>query len=228
MWTPEMNTHSAKTSSEEGRAIVDSAEAETIGAGIKRFRRQKKWSLKTLSERSGVPISTLSKVENGVMSLKIEKLLAVSSALGVDVMQLVAPAENASPVVLVTGRRSITRADSAPKTRTDNTTYSHHAHDFSRRRFSPVVIDVLPGRNPQLIRHEGEEFIFVLEGRVEALTEYYEPTILEKGDSMYIDSTMAHNIRALDNRPARVLNVSSVRRFASGDRNGAADEPEEE
>ena len=67
-------------------------------------------------------------------------------------------------------------------------------------------------RQPDLIKHQGEEFIFVLEGRVEALTEFYEPTVLEAGDSMYIDSTMAHNLRALDGKPARVLNISSASR----------------
>lgn len=191
--TPETNEHS-------------------IGAGIKRHRLAKKWSLKTLSENSGVALSTLSKVENGAMSLKIEKLLSVSNALGIDVMQLVAPNESESPVALITGRRSITRANTAPQTKTDYSVYNHHAHDFSNRQFSPMIIDVLPGTNPELIRHQGEEFIYVLEGRIEALTEFYEPTILNTGDSMYIDSTMAHNVRALDGKLARVLNVSSAKR----------------
>lgn len=191
------------------------ATGNAIGYGIKRNRLEKKWSLKTLSEQSGVALSTLSKVENGTMSLKIEKLLAVSSALDIDVMQLVAPDETEKPVALVTGRRSITRAATALQTKTDSTVYTHHANDFSNRQFSPIVIEVLPGMNPDLIRHQGEEFIYVLEGRIEALTEYYEPTILNTGDSMYIDSTMAHNVRALDGKLARVLNVSSAKRPTS-------------
>ena len=77
-----------------------------------------------------------------------------------------------------------------------------------------------PGVNPELIRHQGEEFIYVLEGRVEALTEFYEPTILEAGDSMYIDSTMAHNVRALDGKRARILNVSSIDRNLPGKQQG--------
>ncbi|MEZ5897766.1 MAG: XRE family transcriptional regulator [Parvularculaceae bacterium] len=198
-------------------AVADVAEQprpgdNAIGASLKRRRRAIKWSLKILSEKSGIPVSTLSKVENGLMSLRIEKLLAVSNALGVDVMQLVSPEESESPVALVTGRRSVTRSAAAPRTKTENTVYEHHASDFSRRLFSPSVIEVQPGIAPELIRHQGEEFIYVLEGRVEAHTEYYEPIILEAGDSMYIDSTMAHNVRALDGKRARILNVSSVKR----------------
>ena len=202
-----MDTHVA--------ANIQYTKSNAIGSGIKRNRLLKKWSLKTLSEHSGVALSTLSKTENGVMSLKIEKLVAVSNALDIDIMQLVAPDNAESSITLVTGRRSITRANAAPQTETDNTVYTHHASDFSNRKFSPTVIEVLPGMNPDLIRHQGEEFIYVLEGRVEALTEYYEPTTLNTGDSMYIDSTMAHNIRALDGKPARVLNVSSAKRSAS-------------
>lgn len=194
----------------------ETSNPNAIGAGIKRYRQKRKWPLKTLSERSGVPVSTLSKVENGQMSLKLEKLLRVSNALEIDIMQLVSPAEPEAPVSQVTGRRCLTRRGQAPVSETENTVYEHHAHDFSHRKLSPMVIDLQPGRDPELVRHQGEEFIYVLEGRVEALTEFYEPTILEAGDSLYIDSTMAHNVRALDGKPARVLNVSSVPRKPAG------------
>jgi len=183
-----------------------------VGTGIKRYRLKNRWSLKELSARSGIPISTLSKVENGQMSLNIEKLMAVCGALGIDIMQLVSPAEADSPRELVTGRRSVTRRGQAVISRTENSTYEYHAHELSHRLLVPAVIEVLPNRQPDLIRHQGEEFIYVLEGRVEALTEFYEPTVLEVGDSMYIDSSMGHNLRALDGKPARVLNISSVRR----------------
>lgn len=189
-----------------------SAGNSSVGAGIKRYRLARKWSLKDLGERCGIPISTLSKVENGQMSLKIEKLMAVSEALDVDIMQLVSPVESEAPRKVVTGRRSVTRRDQAVISRTENSIYEHHAHELSNRLLIPAVIEVLPDRQPDLLKHQGEEFIFVLEGRVEALTEFYEPTILEVGDSMYIDSTMAHNLRALDGKPARVLNVSSASR----------------
>ena len=191
--------------------ITSFTNTNTIGVGIKRNRLLKKWSLKTLSEHSGVALSTLSKVENGSMSLKVEKLIAVSNALDIDIMQLVSPDETESAVTLITGRRCITRANTDQKTITDKTVYTHHASDFSNRKLTPIVIDVLPDMNPDLLRHQGEEFLYVLEGRIEALTEFYEPIILNVGDSMYIDSTMAHNIRSLDGQPARVLNVSSAK-----------------
>ncbi len=200
----------------EGAILADSAATaapdNALGLGIKRFRLLKKWSLKDLAAQSGIPISTLSKVENGQMSLKLERLLRVTAALGIDVMQLVQPAEPEPTVRLITGRRSVTRHGQAKIVQTENGRYAHHAADFSHRLLSPTVIEVLPGRNPEPVRHQGEEFIYVLDGRVEVMTEFYEPMILEPGESLYIDSTMAHNVRALDGKVARLLNISSTPR----------------
>ncbi len=187
-----------------------------VGAGIKRYRLRRKWSLKELSEHSGIPISTLSKVENGQMSLRLEKLMAVCQALDIDVMQLVSPEESEAPLKLVTGRRSITRKKHAIVIKGEHSSYEHHANELSSRLMSPAIIEIYPGRTPEMIKHQGEEFIYVLEGRVEAITEFYEPTILEVGDSIYIDSTMAHNVRALDGKPARVLNISTATKEING------------
>jgi len=205
---------STDSNSATGKSQTKS-DQHAVGAGIKRYRLKKKWSLKALSEMSDIPISTLSKVENGQMSLRIEKLMSVCNALDIDVMQLVSPAEAEPALKLVTGRRSITRKNQAIVIKGENSTYEHHAHDLSSRMFSPAVIEIFPGRKPDMLKHHGEEFIYVLEGRVEAITEFYEPTILEPGDSLYIDSTMGHNVRALDGKPARVLNVSTSLRDKS-------------
>jgi quercetin dioxygenase-like cupin family protein/DNA-binding Xre family transcriptional regulator len=184
-----------------------------IGSRIRQLRRGRRWTLKKLSEASQIPLSTLSKVETGAISLNIEKLLKVCSALEVDVMQLVAPADgpaaNLLPSVapVVTGRRSVTRQGQARRVETDKTVYEHHATDFLNRKLMPAVLEVKAGHTPELVRHQGEEFIYVLEGTIEFLSEFYEPTVLKAGESIYIDSSMAHNVRALGNKPARVLNI---------------------
>ncbi|KAA9129703.1 helix-turn-helix domain-containing protein [Marinihelvus fidelis] len=190
----------------------NTSKPNTVGQGIRRRRTALGWALKDLSQASGVPLSTLSKVETGAMSLKIEKLLDVCAALGIDVMDLVAPGERpAGEPEPVTGRRAITQSATAPETVTANAVYRHHAHDFAHRRMTPSVIHLQPGHEPELVRHRGEEFIYVLDGRVEVLTEFYTPTVLETGDSIYIDANMAHNVRALDGQPARVLNIAAAR-----------------
>ncbi len=60
------------------------------------------------------------------------------------------------------------------------------------------------------MRHSGEEYIYVLEGRVKVHTEFYDPVILEPGESIYIDSNMGHAYVAADGcEEATVLGVCS-------------------
>jgi hypothetical protein len=62
----------------------------------------------------------------------------------------------------------------------------------------------------ELVHHAGEEFIFVLEGRVELHTEFYDPIVLEAGESIYIDSNMGHAYVAAEGcEEASVLGVCS-------------------
>lgn len=187
---------------------MPTASAENLGSRIRKKRKQAKLTLKKLGELSDIPVSTLSKVENGLMSLNIQKLMQVCNALQLDVMQLVTPSETTSgPTPVVTGRRSITKAGQAHVVETDQATYEHHAQDFRNRKLVPSVMLVAANTNPELIRHQGEEYIYVLEGAIEVLSEFYEPTRLETGESIYIDSTMGHNVRAVDGKPAKILNV---------------------
>lgn len=180
----------------------------TVGRRIRNRRQQLKLTLKELSLRAEVPLSTLSKVETGRMSLNIQKLVNVCSALGIDVMQLVSPEQTGNSAQTgVTGRRSITRHQDERCVQTEKATYKHHANDFSNRKLIPMVVEVHAELDPELIRHQGEEFIYILEGEVEVLTEFYEPATLRAGESIYIDSTMGHNVRAKGGHPAKILSI---------------------
>lgn len=184
---------------------------EGVGKRLRSSRRELKLTLKELSLKTDVPLSTLSKVETGQMSLNIQKLVKVCSALNIDVMQLVSPEPpQDTNTAMVTGRRSITRLGDSTRIKTQQTVYNHHASDFLNRKFAPSIIELEAYMRPDLIRHQGEEFIYVLEGEVEVLTEFYEPTSLSAGESIYIDSTMGHNVRAKGGKPAKIMNVTTT------------------
>lgn len=72
----------------------------------------------------------------------------------------------------------------------------------------PFIVDIEPSSDSdyKLSSHEGEEFIFVLEGKVEINygKELYQ---LEKGDTIYLDSIVAHNVHAAANQSAKILAV---------------------
>ncbi|OPX53809.1 helix-turn-helix domain-containing protein, partial [Oceanospirillum multiglobuliferum] len=89
------------------------------GAVLREIRRANGWTLADVSQRTGMPVSTLSKAETGKMSLSYEKLLRISRGLDIDITRLFSTAAPA-PVSrsAVTGRRSITPAGEGPSIRT--------------------------------------------------------------------------------------------------------------
>ena len=76
------------------------------------------------------------------------------------------------------------------------------------RHMEPFLIDVQPATagDHKLSSHEGEEFLFVLEGAIEV--EYGKETrVLAAGDSIYYDSIVPHQVRAADGASAKILAV---------------------
>jgi hypothetical protein len=88
--------------------------------------------------------------------------------------------------------------------------YLYPASDLSNKRLLPLYAELkartLDEFGP-LMRHPCEDFTVVLDGRVEVQTEFYSPVVLEVGDSVYFDSTMAHGYLAADEGRCRVLSV---------------------
>ena len=72
----------------------------------------------------------------------------------------------------------------------------------------PFIVDIEPGlqSDHMLSSHEGEEFIYVLEGEVE-INYGKETYTLAKGDSIYLDSIVLHNVHAANQNSARILAV---------------------
>jgi quercetin dioxygenase-like cupin family protein len=82
------------------------------------------------------------------------------------------------------------------------------AQDKTGRHMEPFMIDIEPSAHPdyKLSSHEGEEFIYVLQGTVE-INYGKEVYLLNEGDSIYLDSIVAHNVHAAANQRAKILGV---------------------
>ena len=166
----------------------------TIGALLRSLRARNDWTLKEMSQRCGIPLSTLSKVENDRLSLTYDKLLQVAQRLNLRMSELFAE-EGASPEPAVTARRSLGRIEDAVRVTTPNYDYFYLCPELRRKRMIPVVTRVRATSLKEfgdLVRHPGEEYIHVLEGRAEVHTEFYDPIVLGPGESVYIDSNMGH------------------------------------
>lgn len=184
----------------------------TLGALLRGVRNREGWTLKQMSEKSGIPVSTLSKVEHDRLTLTYEKLYLVAQRLGMRMSELFAETQDEEPAA-VTARRSLCDVKHAVRVETDNYDYYYLCTDLRRKRMIPVVSKIRAKTSEEfgdLAHHAGEEFVYVLNGRVMVNTEHYDSVILEEGQSMYIDSSMGHAYLAADGcDEATVLAVMS-------------------
>lgn len=183
----------------------------TIGRLLRSLRTRNNWTLKEMSKRSGIPLSTLAKVEHDRLTLTYDKLQMLSQRLKIPMTELFAEPSNA-PEPAVTARRSIGRLEEAIRVSTPNYDYHYLCPELRRKRMIPVFARVWARSLEEfgeLIRHSGEEYTYVLEGRVALHTEFYDPIVLEVGESVYIDSNMGHAYLAHECDEAVVLCVCS-------------------
>ncbi|HEY0505437.1 MAG TPA: XRE family transcriptional regulator [Lysobacter sp.] len=172
----------------------------TIGSLLRALRDRNDWTLKEMSQRCGIPLSTLSKVENDRLTLTYDKLQQISQRLNIRMSELFAE-DDSSPEPPVTARRSIGRIEDAVRVTTPNYDYFYLCPELRRKRMIPVITRVRAKSIEEfgeLVHHPGEEYIHVLEGRAEVHTEFYDPIVLEAGQSVYIDSNMGHAYIAAD------------------------------
>ena len=165
----------------------------TLGRILRDLRNHRGWTLKEMSERSGIPISTLSKVEHDRLTLTYDKLLQLSQKLNIRMSELFAESEPLEEGV--TARRSIGRQDDAVRVTTPNYDYYYLCTELRRKRMIPIITRIRAKSLSEfgdLVRHSGEEYIHVLEGSVIVHTEFYDSVTLYAGEGIYIDSNMGH------------------------------------
>ena len=189
-----------------------SSSPPTLGALLKGLRAREGWTLKEMSGKSGIPVSTLSKIEHDRLTLTYDKLQALARRLGMRMTDLFAEDEGGA-VQSVTARRSLGDIARSVRVETPNYDYYYLCTELRRKRMIPVVTKIRARSAEQfgdLVRHSGEEFLYVLSGRVEVQTEFYDSVTLDPGQSLYIDSSMGHAYLAADGcEEAEVLAVMS-------------------
>jgi len=164
-----------------------------VGQRLRQVRKTRQMTLKQLSEASGVPVSTLSKMELAQVSVSYEKLAAAARALNVDIAQLL----RAGGTVTAPGPVTVV-VDSLPAAAGYSTgTYDYHpiAGDFPERRMTPAYARIIArerGQFDDFIRHPGQEFALVLRGRVRIEFETGEAVSIGPQETAYFDSQVGH------------------------------------
>jgi transcriptional regulator with XRE-family HTH domain len=182
------------------------------GAALKSIRRRKSLTLAQVSELADIPISTLGRIERGESSPNYEQLLKLSEGLEVDITHFFArfPPD---AIASARERRSINRTGEGQVLEVPHQVIRYLSTDLRSKSFTPIVAEIQSRSLEEfgeLLRHPGEEFVYVLEGTLELHTEHYTPAILEAHESIYFDSSMGHAYIARGNAPCRVLAISTA------------------
>jgi transcriptional regulator with XRE-family HTH domain len=165
----------------------------TLGSLLRSLRSRNGWTLKEMSQRTSIPVSTLSKVEHDRLTLSYDKLVQLSQRLNIRISELFADPADTEPAV--TARRSIGLTDDAVRVNTKNYDYYYLCPELRRKRMIPILTRIRAKSAQEfgdLVRHSGEEYIYVLKGGIKVLTEFYDPVNLTVGESIYLDSNMGH------------------------------------
>ena len=180
-----------------------------LGKKLRAIRLASQLTLEEASRLTGLARSTLSKIENEQISPSFQAVQKLTAGLGIDIPQLFKPL---SPGHVANSRRDVTRAGEGQAHPT--ATYEHEllAASLSTKKMLPFKCRVRARSFADFddwVRHAGEEFLLVLEGRIEVYTEFYEPVRLNEGDSMYYDAAMGHCLVSVSKKDALVLWVTA-------------------
>jgi len=182
------------------------------GAALRAFRRRQGWTLAEVSRKTGLPASTLSRIETDQISPTYDQLSKLSVGLNVDMSQLLS-GDMEEPKRVQTARRSVNRAGEGQILDTPMQSLRYLSVDLTNKQFAPIIGEIKAHsleEAGEFHRHDGEEFIFVVDGELELHSESYTPLRLRPGDSVYFDSGMAHAYVAVGKERCKILSVCTA------------------
>jgi transcriptional regulator with XRE-family HTH domain len=182
---------------------------KNIGKKIRQIREMKEISREELAERTNLNTEQIERIEDKEVVPSLGPLIKIARTLGVRLGTFLDDQQNLGPVIKRANKKeegeSFSNKNSEARAHLD---FFPMASDKTGRHMEPLLVDIEPSNRTDymLSSHEGEEFIYVLEGTIEI--NYGKDTYrLEKGDSIYYDSIVSHNVHAGDDQTAKILAV---------------------
>lgn len=187
-----------------------------IGTKIKDARNKRAMTLKELSERSELSVGFLSQLERGLTSVAVDTLERLAVILEMPFSSFFDFPRGKDSYVLRSYERQIFNIQ-------DGGIISYDlSASLENKALLPKMVDLLPSRSDEevvLYKHEGEEFIYVLEGILTVFLQNgsYD---LYPGDSMHFSSSMDHNWMNRTNKTVKILTVNSPNHLSGGSSDG--------
>ena len=190
----------------EGK-VPDMSEENKLGKKITTLREAHHLTTEELAQRCDTAVETIEGLEAGQLPHSLAPLIKITRALGVRLGTLMDDDEQHGPSYLDAEQmEQVTRMKSLETTSGGELSYFSLAAGRPSRHMDPFVITVDPveGIEHKLVGHEGEEWLYGMEGQIEI--EYgKELYVLGPGESIYYDSIVPHQVRAHNGQKATFL-----------------------
>jgi len=177
-----------------------------LGERLRQLRRERGLTLQDVASRAGLAVSTVSKVERGLMAPTYDRFTQLAEGLGVDVAELFSEQGGR----FQSGEFAIARRGEYQLHETETYVYEMLFPEVWGKAMTPMMGDLRPFetmRFDRFVSHPGEEFLLVLSGSVKVSLEDMAAVLLETGESVYFDSRRGHLYAAAGSEGARILVV---------------------
>ncbi|HMK35212.1 MAG TPA: XRE family transcriptional regulator [Desulfomonilaceae bacterium] len=184
---------------------VEDEKAARHGERLRATRESRGFSLDELAARTGIDREALAQLEAGEAFLPLGQLIKLSKALSLKMADVISTGEEAFTIVRAHQRPSYARFGKAKQ---DSRGYEYQslAPNKKDRLMEPFIVTLHPASTDELSSHDGQEFIYVLEGEMEVVVNDTRD-VLKPGDAIYYDSTSMHLVKAHGDKPAKILAV---------------------
>jgi transcriptional regulator with XRE-family HTH domain len=185
-----------------------SGKTTKVGQRIKELRVAKGLSLEDVVAKSGIAETTIAGIERHLISPPLGTLVSLAKVLEVSVGDFFGETGDAAYCIVRSGDRKTVSRFNSSNGKTSGYSYEALGQQKKKRQMEPFLVTLRPTevRQVEPNQHIGEEFLFVLEGKVEVrLLDHTD--ILDPGDSIYYDSTMPHIVACHGEQPATILAV---------------------
>jgi len=179
-----------------------------VGEKIRELREQKGLSLQDLGERAGYSSALISQIENHLISPPLGAMIKIARALEVKVGRFLGEDPREPFTIVRKNERRLTSRFASKEGVSYGYSYESLGFDKKDRHLEPFLVTLEPAtvRTENLSTHQGEEFIFVLEGEMEAILGDHRD-VLFAGDCIYYDSSIPHKVLCHRDTPAKILAV---------------------
>ncbi|MCP3873139.1 MAG: helix-turn-helix domain-containing protein [Desulfobacteraceae bacterium] len=184
-----------------GSKVKEEVAALNLGNKIRNLRKQRALTLQEVSDLAGLSKPLLSQIENDIAAPPIATLIKISTALGVKISHFFRDHEMGDRIVVVKkkDRYGVKKLFHHKNESKVGYRWESLAYPMVGKQMEPFIVEIEPREEKKLLYndHKGEEFLFVMKGKVE-FNSAEQTHLLEKGDSIYFDSSIPHALRGID------------------------------